>query len=180
MVELDRDEALKLLGTVRMGRVAFTDQALPAIRPVNHVVGDDGTIVIRTHTGSTLLGHSLASEVVAYEADRIDPATHTGWSVVVTGVAARVRAPDDVARYRRLLVPWVNAVLAHVVRIVPELVTGYRLCATPASSAAAGNVRPVATPGTLPQALRAGGTPTRRTGRKPKYVQYEDFRPAHR
>src|SRR4051794_30994675 len=47
-------------------------------------------------------------------------------------------------------------------------------------SAATGTVRPVATPGTLPQALRAGGTPTRRTGRKPKYVQYEDFRPARR
>jgi hypothetical protein len=44
-------------------------------------------------------------------------------------------------------------------------------------------LRPVATPGTLPQALdsaRAGGTPTRRTGRKPKYVQYEGFRPARR
>ncbi|MGW3497323.1 pyridoxamine 5'-phosphate oxidase family protein [Streptomyces sp. NPDC001020] len=131
MVELDRDEALKLLGTVQMGRVAFTDQALPAIRPVNHVVGGDGTIVIRTHTGSTLLGHSLASEVVAYEADRIDPVTRTGWSVVVTGVASRVTAPDDVAHYRRLLVPWVNAEMAHVVRIVPELVTGYRLCAEP-------------------------------------------------
>ena len=131
MVELSRDEALKLLGTVQMGRVAFTEQALPAIRPVNHVVGDDGIIVIRTHTGSTLLGHSLASEVVAYEADRIDPVTRTGWSVVVTGVASRVTAPDDVARYRRLLVPWVNAEMAHVVRIVPELVTGYRLHPAP-------------------------------------------------
>ncbi|KUN80077.1 hypothetical protein AQJ64_27080 [Streptomyces griseoruber] len=40
----------------------------------------------------------------------------------------------------------------------------------PLSSAAAGNVRPVATP----------GTHSRRTGRKPKYVQYEDFRPARR
>ncbi|MEU0219047.1 hypothetical protein ABZ281_29895, partial [Streptomyces sp. NPDC006265] len=41
-------------------------------------------------------------------------------------------------------------------------------------SAAAGNVRPATTPGTLPHALdsaRAGGTPTRRTGRNPKYVQ---------
>ncbi|MPY34220.1 hypothetical protein FNH09_24125 [Streptomyces adustus] len=36
--------------------------------------------------------------------------------------------------------------------------------------AAAGNVRPVATPGTC----------SRRTSRKPKYVQYEDFRPARR
>jgi hypothetical protein len=38
------------------------------------------------------------------------------------------------------------------------------------ASAATGNVRPVAT----------SGTPSRRTGRKPKYVQYEGFRPARR
>jgi hypothetical protein len=47
------------------------------------------------------------------------------------------------------------------------------------TGAAAGDVRPVATPGTLPHCLQGvGGAPTRRTGRKPKYVQYEDFRPA--
>ncbi|WP_217562473.1 pyridoxamine 5'-phosphate oxidase family protein [Streptomyces sp. GbtcB6] len=33
MVELGREEALKLLGTVHVGRVAFTEQALPVIRP---------------------------------------------------------------------------------------------------------------------------------------------------
>ncbi|PIM71313.1 hypothetical protein CTU88_14485 [Streptomyces sp. JV178] len=33
-----------------------------------------------------------------------------------------------------------------------------------------GNVRPVATP----------GTPSRRTGHKPKYIQYEDLHPARR
>ncbi|AWE52238.1 hypothetical protein DC008_22760 [Streptomyces nigra] len=33
-------------------------------------------------------------------------------------------------------------------------------------------------PGTLPQALRAGGTPTRRTGRPPAYNQYAGARPA--
>nr|WP_308346788.1 hypothetical protein [Streptomyces sp. ISL-66] len=38
------------------------------------------------------------------------------------------------------------------------------------ASAASGNVRPVA----------ASGTHSRRTGRKPKYVQYEGFRPARR
>ncbi|GAA3306798.1 hypothetical protein GCM10020295_63970 [Streptomyces cinereospinus] len=39
-----------------------------------------------------------------------------------------------------------------------------------APSAAAGDVRPVATP----------GTHSRRTGRKPEYVPYEGFRPARR
>jgi hypothetical protein len=49
------------------------------------------------------------------------------------------------------------------------------------ASAASAKVRPVATPGTLPHCLKGvGGAPTRRTGRKPKYIQYEDFRPARR
>lgn len=97
MVVLSREEALKLLGTVPLGRVAFTDQALPAIRPVNHIVAE-GDIIVRTHGGSALLGHALQSEVVAYEADEIDPATRTGWSVVATGTATRVADAAELAR----------------------------------------------------------------------------------
>lgn len=126
MVELGRDEALKLLGSVQLGRVAFTDQALPAIRPVNHLV-DEGDIIVRTHGGSALLGHALQSEVVAYEADEIDATTQTGWSVVVTGTATRVVDPGTLARYRSLLMPWIDAEMEQVVRIRPEIVNGYRL-----------------------------------------------------
>ncbi|MEU6260859.1 pyridoxamine 5'-phosphate oxidase family protein [Streptomyces sp. NPDC047043] len=128
MVELSRDEALKLLGTVQLGRVAFSDQALPAIRPVNHVV-EEGDIIVRTHGGSALLVRALQSEVVAYEADEIDPVTRTGWSVVVTGTATRVVDPAALTRYERLLVPWVATEMGHVVRIRPEIVNGYRLVA---------------------------------------------------
>ncbi|MEU9190213.1 pyridoxamine 5'-phosphate oxidase family protein [Streptomyces sp. NPDC048484] len=130
MVELSRGEALQLLASVSLGRVGFTQQALPAIRPVNHLV-DQGIVVIRTHSGSALLNHSLRSEVVAYEADDIDATLHTGWSVVVTGVATRVTDSDELARYGRLLTPWSGAVMGDVVRIEPELVTGYRLVPTP-------------------------------------------------
>jgi nitroimidazol reductase NimA-like FMN-containing flavoprotein (pyridoxamine 5'-phosphate oxidase superfamily) len=130
LVVLSRGEALRLLASVSLGRVGFTQQALPAIRPVNHLV-DRGVVVIRTHSGSALLNHSLRSEVVAYEADDIDPATHTGWSVVVTGVATRVTDAEELARYQRLLTPWSGAAAGDVVRIEPELVTGYRLTTTP-------------------------------------------------
>ena len=54
---------------------------------------------------------------------------------------------------------------------------------TTGAGVAAGNVRPVTTPGTLPRALdsaRAGATPTRRTGRKTQHVRYGGFRPARR
>lgn len=43
------------------------------------------------------------------------------------------------------------------------------------------NVRPVTTPGTLPHCLKGvGGTPTRRTGHKPKCIQYEGLHPVRR
>ncbi|MGH1551660.1 pyridoxamine 5'-phosphate oxidase family protein [Streptomyces sp. L7] len=126
MVELSRDEALKLLGTVQLGRVAFTDQALPTIRPVNHLM-DEGDIIVRTHGGSAPSGRALVSEVVAYEADEIDPTVRTGWSVVITGIATRVADAGELARYQRLLMPWINAEMGQVVRIRPEIVSGYRL-----------------------------------------------------
>ncbi|MHB9755338.1 pyridoxamine 5'-phosphate oxidase family protein [Streptomyces sp. BYX5S] len=129
-VELDRSEALALLASVSLGRVVFTQHALPTIRPVNHVF-DGGDIVIRTHEGSALTSRTriggLQGVVVAYEADAIDPDTHLGWSVVVTGYAELVDDPAELARYRALLRPWANQSMDYAVRIRPDLVAGTRL-----------------------------------------------------
>jgi hypothetical protein len=65
--------------------------------------------------------------VVAYEADEIDPATLSGWSVLVTGTATRVVDPGALARYDSLLLPWIGTEMRQVVRIRPEIVSGYRL-----------------------------------------------------
>ncbi len=130
MVELDPDEALALLTAAPFGRVVFTHRALPAIRPVNHIV-DDGLIIIRTRL-VTKLARAVADQlpyptVVAYEADELDPATRTGWSVVVTGVARPVTEPGRVGRYERLLQPWVSQVSDSVFAIEPEIIRGFRL-----------------------------------------------------
>jgi nitroimidazol reductase NimA-like FMN-containing flavoprotein (pyridoxamine 5'-phosphate oxidase superfamily) len=124
--ELKPDEALKLLAGTAMGRVVFSHRALPTIRPVNHIVDDDH-VVIRTHTGSALLGPAGTGAVVAYEADEIDPVTRTGWSVIVTGTVTLVHDPVQQARYRRLITPWADADMDQVVRISTDIVTGYRL-----------------------------------------------------
>ncbi|MFD9038878.1 pyridoxamine 5'-phosphate oxidase family protein [Streptomyces bottropensis] len=137
-VELDRAEALRLLGTVSLGRIVFTRNALPTIRPVNHVLVD-GEIVIRTHGDAALTRYTRRTggegAVVAYEADALDPDTHLGWSVVVTGYARLVTDPRELARYRALLRPWETQRMDHAVRIRPDLVTGLRLTdEAPASS----------------------------------------------
>lgn len=97
------------------------------IRPVSHLVEANGDIVIRTPAGAALLGRAARSEVVAYEADALEPVTRTGWSVVVTGAAGPVLDRAELARYLTLLTPWVYTEMEHVVRIRADIATGYRL-----------------------------------------------------
>jgi Pyridoxamine 5'-phosphate oxidase len=139
---LTRAEALRLLGSVPMGRVVFTHQALPAIRPINHLLDGD-EIVIRTGGGSALARSVTArgDQVVAYEADIIDPCRQLGWSVIVVGRASRVCDEQAAARYRHRLQPWVAGTFDEIMKIQVEIVDGFRLvdgctleaCATPAT-----------------------------------------------
>lgn len=121
---LSRAESLRLLGGVRLGRVVFTERALPAIRPANHLIDGD-VIIIRADLGGAMLGPS--GMVVAYQADEIDPRTHAGWSVTATGMARQVRDPDEVTRYQRALRGWAFDEKDQVISIEPEIVTGYLL-----------------------------------------------------
>lgn len=132
---MDRDEALRLLASVSYGRVVFSQNALPAIRPVNHLV-DEGQVIIRTRLTAAISAAARpenASTVVAYEADKIDPQRRTGWSVVVTGLAHTITDPDQISRYERLLHPWVNHADT-VIAIEPQIVTGLHIPATPTAT----------------------------------------------
>jgi len=126
-VRLIPAECWQLMRGVSMGRVVFTMNALPAIRPVNHIV-DGETIIIRSHLGSALTGHaSQDGAVVCYEADEIAPDRHTGWSVIATGPARLVRDHDSVRRYRQALEPWAAGTMDQVIAIRPQTLTGVRL-----------------------------------------------------
>ena len=126
--KLDRVEAMRLLASVAYGRVVFTLNALPAIRPVNHLV-DDGQIIIRTRLTTAIsaaVRSAGAGLIVAYEADSFDHESRSGWSVVVTGHARAVTDPDQSSRYEELLHPWVNRA-NNVLAIEPGIVTGLRI-----------------------------------------------------
>jgi nitroimidazol reductase NimA-like FMN-containing flavoprotein (pyridoxamine 5'-phosphate oxidase superfamily) len=128
MVAMDRQEALAMIASVGYGRVVFTDQALPAIRPVNHVI-DDEHVIIRTHLGSALstVAGTPGGGVVAYEADDIDPDKRLGWSVVITGMAEVIQSEALERRYEDMLEPWVSRPTDQVIRIVPGIVSGFWL-----------------------------------------------------
>ena len=126
-LELTPAECWDLLRGTSLGRAVFTMHAMPAIRPVNHLI-DGRTIVIRSHLGSAIAGHaSQDGAVICYEADDIDPERHTGWSVIATGIARLVTDSGAVSRYQRSLEPWVARPMDQVIALTPETVTGMRL-----------------------------------------------------
>lgn len=121
---LTTQDSYRRLAGVSVGRIAFTMMALPVIRPVNHLVHDDD-VIIRGHADAALI--TAVGQVVAYEADTIDPATRSGWSVLVTGKATLVSDPRELEWFRNALRPWYPREAQHVMRIRPGIVTGYEL-----------------------------------------------------
>jgi nitroimidazol reductase NimA-like FMN-containing flavoprotein (pyridoxamine 5'-phosphate oxidase superfamily) len=125
--ELDRQECLRLLAKVPVGRIVHTRGALPAVLPVNFSLDHDGSVLLRTAAASELV-RAIDGAVVAFEADEVDAATYSGWSVVVTGEATVV---TDLAQRERLTRTgprsWVPSPEEVFVRIEPELVTGREL-----------------------------------------------------
>lgn len=126
LVMLDRDECLRLLGTSTLGRIGLTTGALPAVLPVNFWF-DGKQILIRTGAG-TKLAAATRDAVVAFEVDDMDPVRHTGWSVMVTGIAHHLTDPADLDRVADLPVArWAPRGGGHVVAIDPELISGRRI-----------------------------------------------------
>lgn len=125
MYPLTEAECLDLLKTEVVGRLVFTENALPAIRPVNFMLaGRD--VVIRTVPEAWT--HRVAGAVVAFEVDRIDSAAHTGWSVVLLGTATALTDAEELRRVTavgpRL---WDTRRSDHYLRIRPGQFTGRRL-----------------------------------------------------
>ncbi|WP_459723250.1 pyridoxamine 5'-phosphate oxidase family protein [Actinophytocola sp. KF-1] len=131
---LDREQCLGLLETVRVGRLVFTEDALPAVQPVNFRIRQ-GNVVIRV-AGGVKLAAATGNTVVAFEADELDPNLRMGWSVTVVGHANLI---TDVAELVELsgtfLQPWVDGRRDHFVRIQTEKLTGRRLHAPSATTA---------------------------------------------
>ena len=87
-VPLARGECWALLRGAAAGRVVYTSEALPAVALVNYaIVGE--LVVFGVGERSKLAG-LLTGQVAAFEVDDVDPATGTGWSVLVVGRAARI------------------------------------------------------------------------------------------
>lgn len=87
-VPLARAECWSLVRRSAVGRVVYTHEALPAVALVNYAVLGD-LVVFGVGERSKLAG-LLTGQVAAFEVDDVDPATGTGWSVLVVGRTALV------------------------------------------------------------------------------------------
>lgn len=124
--DLSRDECLRLVGQVPVGRIVYTRQALPAVELVNFAL-DDGDIIIRTDSGGKLAAATRGA-VVAFEADSVDMAAHAGWSVTIVGYSLAVVDDEEIRRLGRVaLHPWAPGEHDHFIRISPTIVNGRRL-----------------------------------------------------
>jgi uncharacterized protein len=143
LVELSREECLALLGTAMIGRVIFTDRALPDAQPVSFLL-DGEEIIFRTANGSKLAA-ATRHAVVGFEVDEIDTRSRTGWSVVGVGEAYEVVQPDRLAELAgRQPDPWVADHDAHTISISLQMLSGRRLQASHRSGAS-----PVDLPGSV-------------------------------
>ena len=123
---LSEEECHRLITATPLGRIVFTDRALPAIQPVNIVIAR-GEVIIRTSSGSKLAA-AARNAVVAFEVDEFDPAIHTGWSVVIVGHARVVSENGELSDLRDLpLRTWTPNEHDHYIAIRPELISGRRL-----------------------------------------------------
>jgi nitroimidazol reductase NimA-like FMN-containing flavoprotein (pyridoxamine 5'-phosphate oxidase superfamily) len=122
---LSREECLRLIHDVPVGRVGMIVAGVAVIVPVNFAVLA-GDVVFRTGSGSKLAA-AVDHQPLTLEVDAFDPSTRTGWSVLVTGVASELVRGDDVAAADALgLQSWI-AGRRRYIRIRSDEVSGRRL-----------------------------------------------------
>lgn len=121
---LDRGSCLALLGTVAVGRLAWADaDGRVEVRPVTFGL-HDGCVALRCGPGSMLTA-IREGRPVSFEADAVEPALRSGWSVLVAGATAEL-VPTS-ASQPGIVDPWVRGGCPHLVRLRGGRLSGRRL-----------------------------------------------------
>jgi nitroimidazol reductase NimA-like FMN-containing flavoprotein (pyridoxamine 5'-phosphate oxidase superfamily) len=123
---LTHEECLILLGRATLGRVGLSIGALPTVLPVNFRLVD-GHVVFRTGVGSKL-DAATRGAVIAFEVDEVDALSHTGWSVVVTGVAEEAPPAGWAGEIASTAVPrWAPQGSSRLLFLATDIVSGRRI-----------------------------------------------------
>lgn len=103
-MELSRRECLTLLSTRAFGRIVYTASGLPAVIPVNYLVGpaaweEDEDVLVCAVRADWLLA-PINRAVVGLQADELDRDMDGGWWVTVVGRAEPVEDLAEAAALR--------------------------------------------------------------------------------
>jgi hypothetical protein len=98
--ELDEQECRRLLAARRIGRLAFSHGAMPAVVPVTFAVRDDDVLIPARLDG--FLAAGVRGAVVALEVDSYLDEPGAGWTVTVVGPVRVIRDPAAVAEIDNL------------------------------------------------------------------------------
>ena len=122
---IDRAGCLTLLATRSLGRLVFTQGALPDVLPVTYLL-DGESVLLRLAIGATAA--AVRGAVVAFETDDFDDRYRHGWSVTVIGRAHELTAAEDGVRASmRGLSSWSSDGRDHFFSLAVERITGHRL-----------------------------------------------------
>ena len=126
LLALSRKESVELLSRSHVGRVVFTDRALPAVAAVPFAYHRD-CLVLHTFGDDRLASAVARSNILAFEIDDFDPTTRTGWSVVVQGEPAVATDVEERADIERVLGAWAPGHDDVCIRLPLTIVTGRRI-----------------------------------------------------
>jgi hypothetical protein len=127
---LDEAECRRLLATASVGRVAFTEGAMPAIQPASFAVsGND--VLIPTGLGSKMAAGSRGA-ILAFEVDDYDLTERTGWNVTVIGPSRLISEPNHVTALNELgVLPWAPATAHCYIALHMGVLRGRRISSPP-------------------------------------------------
>ena len=118
-------ECLRLLESHHIGRIAVVVDDQPLIFPVNYSMAGSH-VVFRSDPGTKL--SAAADQRVAFEIDGVDSLYHSGWSVLVVGIAHEEANELKLREMARLpFTTWVGGPKSHWMRIAGGAITGRRI-----------------------------------------------------
>ena len=123
LLPIGTQQSWTLLGTSGVGRIIFDSDDGPIALPVNYAVADHAVFIRTSRTSSIARIDSGAK--VSFEADHIDEAMSSGWSVLVRATCERIEEGCDVeATYSVKIDPWAGGERDTWIRLQARSITG--------------------------------------------------------
>jgi nitroimidazol reductase NimA-like FMN-containing flavoprotein (pyridoxamine 5'-phosphate oxidase superfamily) len=120
---LDPSECLRLLSSVPVGRLLFTQGGLPVVRLVAFCV--DGDTIVFASDDCEWLRAAHRGDVVAFEVDDLDLGHRHGWTVTSIGHLSAV-PPAEATELARTAPPSLRLRDRPLIRLGTESVSGRR------------------------------------------------------